>query len=174
MTSFRRLIRKSAAAADLLVFLVENMNDTNAVVVSQKALAELMGCSTRSIRAYVKTLVEDKWIKVLKLGTANVYHVNRECFWQQARNQRFYSQLSATVIVSQSEQEQSLEELRKAEDVKRIPSRREAGEMILHDDEEPPSQGEMDLPAIVTDEEGRRWEVNPESGEMQRLIDEND
>lgn len=167
MTAFRDLIKRSGPAAQLLVLLVQNMNDTNAVVMSQRTLAELMGCSARSIRDYVKILSEERWINILKIGTSNVYHINRECFWQQGRNKKHYAQLTASVVLTESEQQESIEELRKPHPVRQIPRADEVGSLTLLDDEDPPSQGEMEF---IVDEQGRKWEVNPETGEAQAVM----
>lgn len=145
MSRYRELLGKSPKAALLLSLLVENMNDSNAVVVSQNTLAEMMGCTRRSIINYIKILESDQWLNVLKIGTANVYHVNRSYFWQQAANKRFYSKINASVILSETDQKLSIDELQKDREVTLIPKANDTDKLVILDDEEPPTQPEMEL-----------------------------
>jgi hypothetical protein len=177
------LIKKAPMSARLMHFLVARMNaNTNAVVASQATLGELLGgldkpVHRNTIRRAIATLEEDRWIEVVQVGGkggALAYIVNDRVAWGQERTKLKYSRFSAEVIASSSEQTKPIEgreALRQIPSITGSESQLPTGEGL-----EPPSQKtlegmEPDLPAVVRDEEGRAWEVNQETGEMQRLFD---
>ncbi len=146
------LIARKPRAAMLLHHLVANMGHQNAVVVSQKTLAKLMGMSERTVRYAVADLVAERWIQIVKLngpGTVSAYVVNDQVAWGQPRNQLRLSTFSASVVADAEDQDPlTLESM----DLRRIPSLF-PGERQLPagPGEEPPSQTilegfEPDLP----------------------------
>lgn len=147
------LIRSKPRAAQLMHILVAHMASQNAVVVSQKTLAKMMGVTDRTVRTAVKELEERQWVQVVKLngpGTVSAYVVNDRVAWGQKRSQLGLSTFSAEVIADQADQDQATltgEELRK------IPQLYAGEQQVPHGDhDEPPSQGliegmEPDLPA---------------------------
>jgi hypothetical protein len=173
------LIARKPRAAMLLHHLVAQMGNQNAVVVSQKTLAKLLGVNERTIRRAVADLVAEQWISVLKLngpGTVSAYVVNDRVAWGQPRDQLRLSVFSAAVVADFDDQE---EELLGHGNLRRIPVLFPGERQIpTGDGEDPPSQPalpdmEPDLPAIRTEA------VDPETGEIlelerrgqQRLID---
>lgn len=169
------LIARKPRAAQLLHHLVAQMGHQNAVVVSQKVLAQLMGCEVRTVSRSVAVLVEESWIQVVRIGKGKeaAYVVNDRVAWGQSRDQLRLSVFSATVIADLDDQEPDALEHR---DLRRIPTLY-PGERQLPAGEgaKPPSQPsfdglEHDLPAIVRDEQGNVWEVDPTTGEMQQRI----
>lgn len=102
--------RGGNAAAHLLFILVSEMQKNNAVVVSHKALSELMGKSVDTVKRALKLLEKRNWIEVRRIGergTVNAYIVNSRVAWTQARNHLKYSKFEATVVVSETEQANS-------------------------------------------------------------------
>lgn len=173
------LIARKPRAAMLLHHLVAQMGNQNAVVVSQKTLAKLLGVNERTIRRAVADLVAEQWISVLKLngpGTVSAYVVNDRVAWGQPRDQLRLSVFSAAVVADFDDQE---EELLGHGNLRRIPVLFPGERQIpTGDGEDPPSQPalpdmEPDLPAIHAES------VDPETGEIfeleqrgqQRLID---
>lgn len=166
------LISRNPRAAQLLHHLVAHMGHQNAVVVSQKVLAQLMGVHERTVRRAVADLVTDRWIEVVRIGKGKeaAYVVNDRVAWGQPRDQLRLSVFSATVVADLNDQEPDALEHR---DLRRIPTLY-PGENQLPSGPgaEPPSQPafegmEPELPAIVRDENGREWEVDPQTGELQ-------
>ena len=173
------LIARKPRAAMLLHHLVAQMGQQNAVVVSQKTLAKLMGVTDRTVRSAITDLVAERWISVVKLngpGTVSAYVVNDRVAWGQPRDQLRMSVFSAAVVADFEDQEEALlghGDLRKVPVL--FPGERQ---LPTGDGEDPPSQPalpdmEPDLPAIRTEA------VDPETGEIlelerrgqQRLID---
>ena len=101
------LIAKSSVAAQVMHALTARLGDHNAVVISQVALARIIGRSERAVRTAIKLLKDDNWIEVRQLGnagTVNAYIVNDRVAWTGKRDGIRHSLFSATVIVSDTEQ----------------------------------------------------------------------
>lgn len=173
------LIARKPRAAMLLHHLVAQMGQQNAVVVSQKTLAKLMGVTDRTVRSAITDLVAERWISVVKLngpGTVSAYVVNDRVAWGQPRDQLRMSVFSAAVVADFEDQEEALlghGDLRKVPVL--FPGERQ---LPTGEGEDPPSQPglpdmEPDLPAIqagsVDLETGEIFEL--ERRGQQRLID---
>ena len=96
---------KHPKAAAIISFLVDQMDNHNAVMCSYKVLEEVLGVSSETIRRNIKILKENGYIAVLKSGTSNVYAVNDSIFWKSWGNNKQYSKFPANIILSLSEQE---------------------------------------------------------------------
>lgn len=151
------LIARKPRAAMLLHHLVAQMGHQNAVVVSQKTLAKLVGCSLRTIQYAITDLVADRWISVVKLngpGTVSAYVVNDRVAWGQPRDQLRLSVFSAAVVVDHDDQDEAL---LGHGDLRRIPTLYPGEQQLpTGPGEEPPSQPsipgmEPDLPARIED-----------------------
>ena len=148
------LIARAPRAAMLLHHFVALMGEKNAVVISQKTLAKMLGVTDRTVRSAIADLVAQRWISVVKLngpGTVSAYVVNDRVAWGERRDDLPLSVFSATVVADQEDQEGAL--LGHGE-LRRIPSLY-PGEMQLPSGpgQEPPSQPnldgmEPDLPSI--------------------------
>ena len=116
----RLVIRKPMAAA-VLHTLVARMGDQNAVVVSQKTLAALIGVTDRTIRNAIQVLVAENWVQVVRLngpGTVSAYVVNSAVAWGQPRDQLHLAAFTAAVIADAADQEAITLEHR---DLRKIP-----------------------------------------------------
>lgn len=94
-------------ASSILHILLANIGRGNAVVVSQKTLAGLAGCSVRTLQYALNVLKEGNWVEVRQIGatgSANAYVINDRVAWYGKRDGMRYSLFSATVIVSEDEQ----------------------------------------------------------------------
>lgn len=169
------LIARKPRAAELLHHLVAQMGHQNAVVVSQKVLAQLMGRSLDTVGRAVRDLAAENWIQVVRIGKGKeaAYVVNDRVAWGQSRDQLTLSTFSATVIADREDQEPETLEHR---ELRRIPTLY-PGEQQLPSGAglAPPSQPaldglEHDLPTVVLDEKGQEWDVDPATGELQARI----
>ena len=172
------LIARKPRAAMLLHHFVALMGDRNAVVISQKTLAKMLGVTDRTVRTAVADLVAECWISVVKLngpGTVSAYVVNDRVAWGERRDKLPLSVFSANVVADQEDQEAAL--LGHGE-LRRIPSLY-PGERQLPGGagETPPSQPsipgmEPDLPSIQAELEARGQQrltiegVDPTTGEI--------
>lgn len=106
------LIQKAPKAAQLMHLLTARVGEHNAVVVSQKTLAELMRCSRRTVQRAVEVLAEDNWIEIRQIGqsgTVNAHIINDRVAWSGKRDGLRHSLFSATVIISSTEQPDSFD-----------------------------------------------------------------
>ena len=149
------LIAKAPKAAQLMHILTARVGEHNAVVISQKTLRSLMGCSRPTVQRALDVLSQDKWIEIRQIGesgTVNAYVINDRVAWTRNRDGLRYSLFSAAVVVSEEEQ-RDREELGQQEPLRKVPS-------LFRDEEQlpsgpglpPPSQPflggmEPDLPA---------------------------
>jgi hypothetical protein len=170
------LIARKPRAAMLLHHFVALMGERNAVVISQKTLAKMLGVTDRTVRSALADLVAERWISVVKLngpGTVSAYVVNDRVAWGERRNNLPLSVFSATVVADQEDQDAAL---LGHGDLRRIPSLY-PGERQLPSGagQEPPSQPslgglEPDLPSIQAELEQRGQlhlgGIDPETGEI--------
>jgi DNA-binding transcriptional MocR family regulator len=150
------LTKKSPKAAQLLHILTSRVGEHNAVVISQHALKELMGCSRATLQRSIKALKDDNWIEVRQIGgsgTTNAYVLNSRVAWSGKRDSIRYALLNAAVIVSEEEQPDK-EELGQQPSLRQIPTMsQEEIQLPSGDGLEPPSEPqfpglEMDIPSI--------------------------
>lgn len=105
--AWMNLIAKSPVGAQIMHALTARLGDHNAVVISQVALAKIIGRSERAVRTALSVLKADNWIEVRQLGnaaTVNAYIVNDRVAWTGRRDGIRYSLFSAAVVVSEEEQ----------------------------------------------------------------------
>lgn len=149
------LIAKAPKAAQLMHLLTARVGDHNAVVVSQKVLQKLMGCSRPTVQRALDVLVKDRWIEIRQIGdrgTVNAHIINDRVAWSGARDGIRYSLFSAIVIASSDEQP-DFESLGEQEPLRRLPSLfRDEKQLPSGEGLAPPSQPlfdgmEPDLPS---------------------------
>lgn len=106
--AWAQLTMQHPKASALLHLLANRVGEHNAVVASYPVLAEISGMSLSSVRRGIAALIEGNWIEVRRIGpssTVNAYVLNDRVVWTRSRNDLRYSLFSATVITSESEQE---------------------------------------------------------------------
>lgn len=134
---------RSPAAMGTLMYMVNHMSRSNALVVSQKAMAKELGISLKSVGNSVKLLALHHFIETIKVGNTSVYVVNSRVAWQGERGAR-YAAFGADVIALESEQDRPIDD---QPALKSVPQLRQ-GERLMVGNEpgDPPDQGELDLP----------------------------
>ena len=94
-------------ARAILDFLVDQMDNYNAVMCSHQVLKELLGISKVTVIRAIKVLKDHKFIDVLKSGQSNVYVINDTVYWKSWGNNLKYSKFSANIVLSLSEQDET-------------------------------------------------------------------
>ena len=107
LPSLSFLSAENGLASAILVFLFDKMTVHNAVACSYTALQEHFTASRSSIYRAIKLLQDKKFIQVAKMGNVNVYHLNDNLVWKAGYNQRKYAEFSATIVLSESEQQRN-------------------------------------------------------------------
>lgn len=118
---------KYPRAHAVLYFLVDQMDNKNAIIVSINTIAEIMGVSRQTISNAIKILKDTNFIDIHKTGTSYVYSVNNSVFWKSYQKNREYAKFSAKVIISSNEQDEDTKKKIKTQTTKTI---------SLFDDEE--------------------------------------
>ena len=138
-----KLSMTSPAAMGTLMYLVNHMSRSNALVVSQQAIADGIGGKRGTVNKAIKFLSDHNFIQIVKAGGVSVYVVNSRVAWQGERGAR-YAAFGADVIAIESEQTGEIDNL---PPLKSVPVLYD-GERLLVGNEEgpPPDQQEMDLP----------------------------
>lgn len=97
---------KHPKAHAILYFLVDQMDDYNAVMCSSKVIEEVLGVSRQTVSKYIKILKENGFIAILKSGASNIYAINDKVYWKSWGNNKRYSKFPANVVLTLSEQEE--------------------------------------------------------------------
>ena len=159
--AWARLALRKPRASALLHNLIAQMGNKNAVVVSQKTLAQLMGMHERTIRRAITDLVAERWIQVVRLngpGTVAAYVVNDRVAWGQPRDELTLSTFSAQVVADIEDQDTATLDYH---ELRRIPVLFTGERQLpVGPGEDPPSQPtlpefEPDLPALERDSSPR-------------------
>ena len=143
MKELQDLSMRSPPAMGTLMFMVTRMSRSNALVVSQQAIATELKCSRVTVNGAIRFLVDHNFIQVIKAGGSSVYVVNSRVAWQGERGAR-YAAFGADVIAIESEQTAPIDDL---PPLKSVPKLHE-GERLLVGNEaiDPPDQQELELP----------------------------
>lgn len=138
-----KMAMASPAAMGTLMYLVNHMSRSNALVVSQQAIAEGIGSKRETVNRALRYLVQHNFVQIIKAGGVSVYVVNSKVAWQGERGAR-YAAFGADVLAVESEQTFDLDD---ETPLKSVPKLHE-GERLLVGNEPgtPPDQGELDLP----------------------------
>lgn len=142
LKELQKLAISSPAAMGTLMYMVNRMSRSNALVVSQQAIADELNIKRESVNRAVKHLVEHNFVQVIKAGGASVYVVNSRVAWQGDRGAR-YAAFGADVVALETEQTAPIDDL---PPLKGVPKLHE-GERLLVGNEaiDPPDQGQLDL-----------------------------
>lgn len=175
-SDLRSLSRRMPAAFEILTLITERMNKSNALVISQATLGQLLDYGRTTIHKAIKLLEEEKWLQIVKVGTANAYVVNSKVVWRDHSGKR-YSSFYAEIIVSEAEQEKSVAELENLE-LRHLPILR-FGEtpLVVDEDLPPPDQKDLlppaavEFPRIVVDDAGHEYTVDRVTGELQQRLE---
>jgi hypothetical protein len=145
----RVLARRSPAAFQTFVLLTERMNKTNAVVISQATMCQILGYGRTTVHNAVKLLEAERWLQVVKIGTANGYIINSKVVWRDHSGKR-YGSFYAEVVVSEAEQGRMIENWDNIE-LRHVPILQK-GEALLDDGADlPPPDQKGFLPPDLTE-----------------------
>lgn len=143
LQELQKLALKAPMAMGVLLYLVNNMGRSNALAVSQGAIAKRLGISVRAVAGAVATLSGHNFIEVVKVGNMNVYRINSRVAWQGHRGERF-AVFNADILAFENEQPEGFDTL---PDLKPVPKLHEGERLLVGNEQlDPPDQGELELP----------------------------
>lgn len=146
MRAIAELGAKNSIALKLLMTFAQTMDRQNAVMISFKAMEEIMGKSRPTLDRAIRLLKEDNWLQVVKVGTANAYVLNSAVFWPDSNDKRSMTNFTARIVTTLNEQDMDLRKNRNVR-LKRTPTIVPNGERVILDTEPlpPPDQQDLDL-----------------------------
>jgi Trp operon repressor len=97
----------NSKAYAILLFLVDQMDEYNAVICSQQTIQELLEISKATVIRGVNTLKNGGFLTVLKSGKSNIYTINDTVYWKSWGKNKRYSKFPANVVITESEQEEN-------------------------------------------------------------------
>ena len=150
-----KLTMRSPRAAAVMHHLVANMGHQNAVVIAQKTLAKLTGCSVATLKRALSDLEAERWIQVVQIGqngTVNAYVVNAQVAWGESRDQIGRLAVFQAAVVADAEDQP--EGMLERSELRKLPIIYPPEEALAHGDGEPGAQ--MSLPGMEPVIEGKR------------------
>lgn len=103
ISTIRWLNKNNPTALDVFLFIIEHMDDRNALACSYAVLEEALGKSKPTITRAIKCLKENGFVGVLKMGTSNVYVVNHEVAWTSKGNLKKYCKFNGNILITHKE-----------------------------------------------------------------------
>ena len=116
-----RILQKENSTASLIFSVIrEHMQiGTNAVTISNDALALILSISKRTVIRAVKHLKDKKYVQVIKVGTSNTYVVNERVAFAGSVGQR-KAVFSSTIVAYESDQEEGWDKVDKLKSIPRV------------------------------------------------------
>jgi len=168
----RGLIHRHAAAAQLILALIERMRPGTGgvVVVSRTTMAEILGASPRTIDRALATLAAEGWVQRMRIGGAFALAINSRVAWVGERDHLSHAIFAATVIASRTEQDAMALD---PPPIRHVPTL-QPGEhpLMVGPGQPPPSQPDLPgTPPVVAVAAADRVErppmhIDPETGEI--------
>lgn len=103
MNVITKMGKDNPHALAVFMFLMQHMDNMNALIVSMKSMQEILGFGRTTLSTSVKYLKENGYICVMKSGTSNVYIMNPDIAWNSYANQKKYCKFQSNVLLSASE-----------------------------------------------------------------------
>ena len=103
------LMSKSPIAYRIFKFLINNMDNYNAVICSYKVLQESFEISQDTVRRAIKLLKDKQYVDIYKTGTSNVYMVNKNIVWNSWGTNYERATFGVNVVLSADEQDLSIQ-----------------------------------------------------------------
>jgi len=165
LKDMRELAKRSPAAHQVLWLLAERMNRTNAVVISQKTMGQILGYSRATLSRAIALLKNECWVQVVTTGTSNAYIVNSKVLWRDHGGKR-YASFFAEVVVSEEEQAHPIEQWDGVE-LRNLPILSATEQVLVTEEDLPPPDQKDLLPPDRS--EFPKAKIDAETGEIFEL-----
>ncbi|MEH6943047.1 replication/maintenance protein RepL [Bacillus sp. JJ722] len=100
MPELRWLMSNHNLASSLLFFILEHMDNKNALACSYSVFEDYFGKHKTTIYRKLKILEKNGFIDILKMGTSNVYIVNEDLAWTVSNDQKKFAKYDGKILVS--------------------------------------------------------------------------
>ena len=98
------MTKENPTALSIFLWIVKYMDNRNALVVSQQAIAESLGLHKNTVYLAVKYLKEKKALTVLRSSNTNIFAINAQIAWRDTADAKKFAHFDAKVYISESEQ----------------------------------------------------------------------
>ena len=103
MPEMRWLMTNHQFASSLLFFILEHMDNRNALACSYLVFEDYFGKHKTTIYRNLKILQDNGFLDILKMGTSNVYIVNTDLAWTDKNNAKKYTKYDGKILISKKE-----------------------------------------------------------------------
>lgn len=103
MPELRWLMSNHTFASSLLFFILEHMDNRNALACSYSVFEDYFRKSRSTVYRAIKLLEENGFLNVLKMGTSNVYVVNEDLAWSDSNDKKKFTKYDGKILVSKKE-----------------------------------------------------------------------
>lgn len=101
---FLKMTRENPKALEVFWWVLERMDNDNAIVISQQALADSLKVSRMTIHRATEYLKNEKILTILKSGNTSIYVLNSQIVWKNDAESKKYAHFSAKVYITAEEQ----------------------------------------------------------------------
>lgn len=91
---------KDPIALRILLFIVKQMDYTNALAITMHDIGEILDISRQTVSKHIDYLISEGWISVMKFGRERIYIVNPDVAWTAYAKDRKYCKFQSTVILA--------------------------------------------------------------------------
>jgi DNA-binding transcriptional regulator YhcF (GntR family) len=102
---FLKMTRENSKALEVFWWVLKRMDEKNALVVSQQALADALKVSRMTIHRASEYLKNEKILTILKSGNTSIYVLNSEIVWKNDAESKKYAHFTAKVYITGEEQD---------------------------------------------------------------------
>ncbi len=103
MPELRWLMKKNGIASGILFFIIEHMDNKNALACSYEVFEEYFEISRTTTYRAIKLLKDNGFIDVLKMGNSNIYIINTEIAWTSWNNKKEFVKFEGNILISRKE-----------------------------------------------------------------------
>ncbi|MGH0945384.1 replication/maintenance protein RepL [Bacillus mycoides] len=103
MPELRWLMSNHNFASSLLFFILEHMDNRNALACSYSVFEDYFGKSRSTVYRAIKLLEENGFLNILKMGTSNVYVINEDLAWSDSNDKKKFAKYDGKILVSKKE-----------------------------------------------------------------------
>lgn len=103
MSELRWLMSNHSFASSLLFFILEHMDNRNALACSYSVFEDYFDKSRSTVYRAIKLLEENGFLNVLKMGSSNVYVVNEDLAWSDSNDKKKFAKYDGKILVSKKE-----------------------------------------------------------------------
>ncbi|PEQ68068.1 replication/maintenance protein RepL [Bacillus cereus] len=103
MPELRWLMSNHNFASALLFFILEHMDNRNALACSYSVFEDYFHKSRSTVYRAIKLLEKNGFLNVLKMGTSNVYVINEDLAWSDSNDKKKFAKYDGKILVSKKE-----------------------------------------------------------------------